>query len=210
MPKSSKKDTAQCKEPVLPVNPEKTAISGNTEKAGTGSVDQIRDLLFGTQMQNYENRFNCMEEMVNESIVNLKEDTEKSLNSLESSVNKELKSLSDRLTGEKEERAQTLKELSQELKTTSDSILKTIQQLSDSTEKHIEELRQQNQNQFDSLGKELEENKDNISKAMDKAVQKLRHDTTDRAAFAEMLSGLADRIKNESTVPDPETVNDEK
>jgi len=210
MPKSSKKDTAQCNEPDSSVNSEKAALSGDKGNAGTGSVDQIRDLLFGTQMQDYENRFNRMEEMVIERITGLKDETGNLLNSLESSVKKELDSLSDRLSEEKNERAQSMNDLSQELKSTSDSILKTIQQLSDTTETHNEELRQQNHDQFESLRNELQENKEDISNALDKAVLKLRHDTIDCAAFASMLSELADRIKNESTAPDPENGNDEK
>ena len=210
MPKPSKKDTAQCKESDSSVNSEKAAFSGDKEKAGSGGVDQIRDLLFGTQMQDYENRFNRMEKMVIERINGLENETGSSIDSLENSVKKELDSLSDRLTEEKKERAQSMNDLSRELKNTSDSILKTIHQLSDTTETHIEELRQQSQDQFESLREELRENQDNISKALDKAVLKLRYDTIDRAAFSAMLTGLADKIKNESTVPDPENVNDEK
>ena len=210
MPKSSKKDIAECTETDSSVNSEKASLSGKNEKAGTGGVDQIRDLLFGTQMQDYENRFNRMEELVIDRITGLEGETGNTLSSLEKSIKKELDLLSDRLTEEKNERSQSMKDLSQELKSTSESILKTIHQLSDTTETHIEELRRQTQDQSESLRNELNENKEDISDALEKAVQKLRHDTIDRAAFASMLSDMADRIKNESTVPDPENMNDEK
>src|SRR6185295_6529950 len=65
--------------------------------AGGGNVDKIRDILFGTQMRDYEKRFVRLEERLLKESADLREDVKRRFDSLEIYVKKELESLTDRL-----------------------------------------------------------------------------------------------------------------
>ena len=80
--------------------------SGKEEGA---NVDKIRDILFGSQMRDYEKRFARLEENVSKAVETLREDTMKRLETLSSFAQQEVESLSQRLKTEKSERSEGLK-----------------------------------------------------------------------------------------------------
>src|SRR5947209_5816204 len=79
--------------------------------AGGGNVDKIRDILFGTQMRDYEKRFVRLEEQLLKESADLREDLRRRFDSLEIYIKKEVESLTDRLKVEQGERADSVKEL---------------------------------------------------------------------------------------------------
>ncbi|MBN1292251.1 MAG: hypothetical protein JXB48_10460 [Candidatus Latescibacteria bacterium] len=191
----------------MPKSEQKQTAHGNTGE--NGSVDKIRDLLFGSQMQDYEKRFNHLEEMLTAQITNLQNETRKWFDSLESFVKKELDSLSDRLSNEKTDRIAAVKELSQELKKTAETIQNKIDDVSEKTAANDKEVRRQILDQSKMLRGEALDNKKEISDALHKAEHQLREDKVDRTAFANMLSEMALRIKEEFVLPDVKNMKDE-
>src|SRR5580698_6544201 len=69
------------------------------------SVDKIRDILFGSQIKNYEARFARLEENLVRETVELKETMRRRFESLEGFFKSETESLAARLRSEREERA---------------------------------------------------------------------------------------------------------
>jgi hypothetical protein len=98
-------------------NEEKDAVNG--EQREGANVDKIRDILFGSQMRDYEKRFARLEERFAKASDTLREDFKKRFDSLESFVGQELESLGQRLKAEKADRADSLKELTRETRDTS-------------------------------------------------------------------------------------------
>ena len=100
-----------------------TAMSAdNEEKANANgevrdgaNVDKIRDLIFGSQMRDYEKRFTRLEERLAKAADALRDDMKKRFDALESFVGQEMESLGQRLKTEKSERAESLKDLSREI-----------------------------------------------------------------------------------------------
>jgi len=90
------------------------AMSGG-DIVGAGNVDKIRDILFGSQMREYERKFQRMEERIGKEISSLREESSKRIDSLESYVNKELEALGDRLKGEQSQRTEAVEELTAEI-----------------------------------------------------------------------------------------------
>ena len=98
---------------------------------GPGNVDKIRDILFGTQMRDYEQRFARLEESLRKESAELRDSTRKRLDALEGYIKKELESLESRLKSEKDERSENHRQLAGELKSTGVSITKKIGEVED-------------------------------------------------------------------------------
>src|SRR5271156_6831055 len=86
------------------------------ENAEGANVDKIRDILFGSQMRDYEKRFMRLEDTVTKALDTLREDMTKRLDTLGSFIRQEVDSLSQRVKAEKAERSETAKEISREIK----------------------------------------------------------------------------------------------
>src|SRR6266511_3077010 len=100
-------------------------------ESSPGNVDKIRDILFGTQMRDYEARFARLEETLLKEATDLKDSTRKRFDALESYLRRELESLESRLKTEREERAETLRQLSGDVRSLSDSLSRKIAEVLD-------------------------------------------------------------------------------
>src|SRR5208282_3878781 len=83
----------------------KLPSSSGKENAEGANVDKIRDILFGSQMRDYEKRFMRLEDTVT-----------KPLDTLRDYVKEETDSLGQRIKSEKSERAESVKEITREIK----------------------------------------------------------------------------------------------
>src|SRR5277367_6618008 len=88
--------------------------SGNGDVREGANVDKIRDILFGSQMRDYDKRFTRLEERLAKAADALRYDLKKRFDSLESFVQQEVESIHQRLKTEKTERGDSLKELTRE------------------------------------------------------------------------------------------------
>jgi len=75
------------------------------EPAGSNSLEKIREILFGGQMQEFQRRCDRLEERLVNIAADLRADLKKSLDSLESSFRGELESWNSRFTAERNERS---------------------------------------------------------------------------------------------------------
>src|SRR6201993_2698958 len=137
---------------------EKNAANGELREGA--NVDKIRDILFGSNMREYEKRFARLEERLNKSSEALREDLKKRFDSLETYVREEMESLGQRLKTEKSERAESLKELTRESRDNSKSLEKKVLQLEDQLDSAQADLRSKILEQSKSLGSQIENSKD--------------------------------------------------
>ena len=86
------------------------------ENAEGANVDKIRDILFGSQMRDYEKRFMRLEDTVTKAIETLREDMTKRFDTLSNYMKEEADSLSQRVKAEKAERSESHKEIAREMK----------------------------------------------------------------------------------------------
>ncbi len=105
---------------------EKNAVNGELREGA--NVDKIRDILFGSNMREYEKRFARLEERLTKSTDALRDDLKKRFDTLESYVREEMESNNQRLKAEKAERNEGLKELTRETRDSSKSIEKKLSQ----------------------------------------------------------------------------------
>src|SRR5450432_3265446 len=88
-------------------SPDAAANGGgqNAENADrAGNVDKIRDILFGSQMRDYDKKFAHLEERLLKESADLREDLKRRFESLESFMKSEVVILSDAQKAEKDAR----------------------------------------------------------------------------------------------------------
>lgn len=160
------------------------------EPAGAGNVDKIRDILFGSQMRDYERRFARLEETLMKEAADLRESTRKRFDALESYIQKEFEAVDSRLRSERDERGSL-----------GDVLAKKILDLNDQSAAAQRELRSAILQQSKELREDIERRHQEISAALDRRFQELRKDKTDRAALAALFNEVALRLNDEFQVP---------
>lgn len=172
------------------------------EKGEGANVDKIRDILFGSQMRDYEKRFARLEEGLHKSLDTLREEMAKRLDTLSGFVQQEVESLSGRIKTEKSERAEGLKEMARELKDASKILEKKLSQLDEQLSDGQSELRAKMLEHSKAISADIEKLRREASAALDRETQALRHEKTDRASLADLFSEFSLRLKNNFELPE--------
>ena len=167
-------------------------------------IDKVRDILFGAQVRQYEQKFRHLEDLVQKEIANLRSETTKSADTLETYVKKELEALSDQVKNEQTARTESAEELSEKIDRNIKNLEKKTGQLSEKVIASQRDLQEQILQQSKSLMEEIRSQNSQISSSMDQSVKDLRTDKMDRIDFANLLMEVAMRIKDEFKIPDME------
>jgi hypothetical protein len=129
-----------------------TAPVGN-DAAEPGNIDKIRDILFGSNMRDYEQRFARLEEALRKESSDLRDTTRRHLEALEAFVHKEFSALEARLNTERDERSESHSRLAAELAAVSAAIHKKIGEM----ENHEAQAKREIRNDLLQQSKELTE-----------------------------------------------------
>ncbi len=167
-------------------------------------IDKVRDILFGTQVRQYEQKFKHLEDLIQKEITNLRSETTKSADMLETYVKKELEALSEQVKNEQTERTESVEELSGKIDRTVKNLEKKTGQLSEKVLASQRDLQEQILQQSKSLMEEIRSQNSQISSSLDQSVDELRTEKMDRLAFANLLMEVAMRLKDEFKIPDME------
>lgn len=165
------------------------------------NVDRIRDILFGSQMRDYDGRFQRLEERLAAEANNLRADVGKRLEAIEAYMRGESESLGNRLNTEQSERGQAVERINRDLAETTRHLNERITNLDNQIAKELRDLRQLMLDQTKALSAEIKEKHDTLRAGLDHEAQQIRGAMTGREALAEMLSELSLRLKNEFRVP---------
>lgn len=166
------------------------------------NLGKVRDILFGSQMRDYDKRFVRLEERLLKVSAEMKEDLRKRFDSLETYVKHEVELLTDQIKTEHNQRAEALATLARELKDASSDLDKKLAQLDGQTAKTQRDIRQQILEQSKNLSDEIQHRYEEMSAVVDQSVQELRTDKTDRNTLADLFTEVAMRLNNEFTIPD--------
>ena len=180
----------------------KVPNSSGKEAPEGANVDKIRDILFGSQMRDYEKRFARLEESVAKTVETLREDMTKRFDTLSSFVQQEVESLSHRLKTEKSERTDGLKDISREIKDAMKVIEKKLGQLEEQMADGQSELRAKMLENSKAVTSEIEKLRRDTTAALNREVDVLRDEKTDRASLADLFSEFSLRLKNKFELPD--------
>jgi len=152
-----------------------TPLTPVADGAAGSNIDQLRDIIFGGQMREYEKRFARVEERLAKEIADLREEVRQRLGALERYARDELQSATERITATNELASKQQRELRAQL-------LDQTQTLTDDAQRRATELRS----------------------VIDREVTQLRDEKADRTALSDLLLELALRLRGESVVPGKE------
>lgn len=162
-----------------------------------GNIDKIRDILFGSNMRDYEMRFARLEEALKKESSDLRESTRRHLESLEAFVHKELAALEGRLNIERDERSASHAHLSTDLSVASNSILKKIGELENYEAQAKREIRNDLLQQSKELTDAIRNKGEELIALLERRSQDLQHSKTDRAALAGLFNEVALRLNDQ-------------
>jgi len=185
-------------------SPAKSHGNNNPEVEGHegANVDKIRDILFGSQMRDYDKRFGRLEERLIKDAESLREEMKKRFESLETFVQKEVESLSQRLKAEKAERAESVKEIGAQMRDTNKTFDKRLGSLDDQLTGDTAELRARILEQSKALTTEIAEKARDGKRMLDQEVAALRLDKADREGLGDLFTEFGLRLKNEFNLPE--------
>ncbi len=128
-------------------SPGKDVESASVESQGSalgnaGSVDQIRDIIFGREMHEYEERFVHLQERLAREAEQLRKDFLKQLGSLTATLKSEVKSLTDQIKAEATQRKETAAGIANDLTKTNRTFEKRVSDLDQRFEGNLADLRQ--------------------------------------------------------------------
>lgn len=165
-------------------------VLGLSTAEGVG-VDKIRDLLFGSQMQDYERRFSDTEERFLQKIKELDSETTRSLSSLDASTNKQLESLANQLREEKDLRSDGDKGLERTLREQTQSLDKRLGQLSDQAGRLEREFTDRLAKESQHLREEIKHKSEEMRYSLEKMFAELSNVKTDRNLLAGLFLEVA-------------------
>src|SRR5438105_15695084 len=123
----------------------------------SGKVDRIRDILFGSQMRDYDGRFQRLDERLTREAVEARAEVQKRIEGLENFLKGEVQSLTNRLNAEQAERGGAIEKLARDLGETARALEWKIKNLDDRTAVEIHMLREQLLEQSKALSAEIKE-----------------------------------------------------
>lgn len=164
-----------------------------------GSLDQIRDILFGAQVREGEKRFLRLEERTLRELSEMREESRRRYEALESAIRKELEALSERLHAERDARLDAIDALGKEQHDSSAGLQRRLGGLEEQSSKALRELRQQLAEQMTRVSAELGARSQELLERVSQTIGELRDEKAGRAALASLFGELALRLHGASS-----------
>lgn len=162
------------------------------------NLERIREILFGSQIRDFDKRFTRLEERLGKEVTNFRDETRKRLDALETYIKKEVDALTERVKKEQIERETALQTLAEKQKNINQSLAKKLSQFEEEANNNQRELREQILKQSKSLQDDIQQKYDEILALLKQETQELDRDKTDRSKLAALFSELAMRLNAEN------------
>lgn len=179
----------------------KSSTQAEAELPGGGNIDNIREILFGAQIRQYEKRFLRLEEKLAKESADMRDEIARRFSELEGYVKQENDAFAERVDSEKNERASTLKELNRDIGALTRDLEKKTGSLGDKLTKSLKDLRGQLLEQSKNLSSEIRNKGDVVLGDLSKEIEELRAEKTDRAALTSLFTEMAMRLSDELRLP---------
>jgi len=160
-----------------------------------GSLDKVRDILFGAQSREIGKRFAVLENRLLQESGLLRQELTKSVEDLKGQMNQAILGLVGKLQQEQDQRVTTIQEMGQTAKAVETQFSQRISELTEQASKQFQAMGTEMQQQKHDLMEQHQQAMSRMESQFQQAVNELKKDKTDRAALAEMLMEVALRLK---------------
>lgn len=177
---------------------QKTSPSGQEIE---GNVDQIREILFGGQMRDYEGRFADLEKQMSLRIDRMGAEFDKRIERLNTYAKREVDKLTERLKTERQDRVADTKSGSLELKDVTQQIEGWFGEVEDRLDLESKDLRVAMHEQNEELAALISETRDHLNVTLANETRELADAKLSREDLAGLLSEVAMRLKKDFKLP---------
>jgi hypothetical protein len=174
---------------------------GTADAVSSSDIDQLRDIIFGGQLREYERRFARMEERIAKELVDVREEVRDRCTALERYVRDELESITIELRASQQSRTAEERRLSQSIVDAAKGAEERITALSDLVTKQHRELRAQLLEQSKTISDDVQRRHAELLGLVERDGAELRDGKADRAALSALFMEVALRLRGESVVP---------
>lgn len=164
------------------------------------SVDKIRDLLFGNQMQDYDRRFGNLEERFLQRLKEVESEGSRGLAAAEANAKKQVESLAGQLREESDARAEADKEIERNLRETTQALEKRVRQLSEQLGQIERELADRIAQSAQTLREEGRRRNDDTREGFERMLGELGSVKTDRNLLAGLFAEVAKCLSHEASL----------
>ena len=138
-----------------------------------GNVDQIRQILFGGQMRDYDKRFTDLESRITKSVEQLTSSVEKRIVRLDTYTKREFEKLTELLKVERKARGDDIKENSGELAHFVKQVEGWFGEVEENLESELRQLRASLKEQGEALSGEIEETSNRMGTSLEGETREL-------------------------------------
>jgi len=173
---------------------DKRRLTDDSGEDVEGNVDKIRQILFGGQMRDYEQRFDAMEKRLTRNIERAASDLEKRMERLDAFMHREVDKLAEQLKAEKKDRTAENKQSIGELKSLIDQVETWFAEVDEQLEKDAKEFRADLLDQSEELKGEIREGQEKMTALLQEQSEDLADRALGREDMASLLAELAMRL----------------
>ncbi len=185
--------------PVRSSNVDKNTQPENADR----NVDQIRDILFGGQMRDYERRFQEMVQRLDQETLRLREDFERRSGAIEKRLDEHLDKLLKQMRQEVNDRGQALDDLESRVQQAARSARSEVNSAVAALQQDIGAGDERLRNAVVELNAALKQVGDHASAVLVAARDELRTEKVSRDDLAAMFTEVALRLKGNFDLPVP-------
>jgi len=167
------------------------------DKMGSNNVEQIRDILFGGQMKDYDLRFSRLEEKINQEQVRLANDMNSRIESLDKFMRRELSRHAEKQQQERKERLADVHQLTSDLQGLENQLSDKLQTLDDDSRRDFSEIRETLRDEISLLQKSGREQQDVLLGSLESEADKLRVDKVSHRALSGLFSEMGMRLSGD-------------
>lgn len=175
----------------------KKAPNTSNKVDGLGNVDQIREIIFGSQMRELDQRFGGMEKRLEEMKNSFETQVRELKQVMQSEMNSSIELLETKLKNlgnlSKEER----EALREELLRTDKRLNMALDSMTEEHDTKLSLMKKDQQNEMGRIKSDLAELRQNVSRELEERLSSMGEMKVSRDAMAEVLLDMAMKIKGE-------------
>ena len=192
----------------------KSSRAGTRERPGSGpelstadqvsgsSIDQLREIIFGAQLREYERRFARMEERLAAELAEIREEVGGRYTALEQHVRDEFESVAVELRTVQHSRAVEERRLSEAIVDAAKGAEDRIAALNDLLTSETRDLRAQLREQTKTITDDVQRRHTELLELQERDAAELREGKADRADLSALFMEVALRLRGESVIPE--------
>jgi len=175
------------------------ALNNTPSTSDAPGVEKIRELLFGNQMQDYDRRFEVMEQRFQQKLRDLEAESARALQSMETSMKKQLESIASQVRQEQDLRAEADKELGRGLREQIQGLEKHLSKVADQLASVDRDFTERVGHESQTLREDIRRRNEDTRATIERMFSELSNVKTDRNLLAGLFVEIARCLNQDST-----------